>query len=162
MIDSFREVFRTKNWPVMIADFIVFMAFLQIGTFIHELGHALAGILLNCGGVVEFVNFFTGASYVGMCPADSRMILVALAGPMAGFMFGMYLWSIGKDMIFRLGGITAWMYSTLPNLFPLLGNGSDIAVAMEYGLTPFAAWTIYIIITSIVAFFIVQEIQDQK
>ena len=145
----------------MMVAMVLGLMFLLIGVIIHESAHKITALLLGCPAKITSLNFYFGLTNVSnTCPAKA-MVLIALAGPMASFIYGLIGWFSGEDSVWRFMSNIIFAYSVLPNIWP--APYTDIAVAVNNGLNPtFAFFCITIPITAIIFYLWAREVVDRQ
>jgi hypothetical protein len=94
---------------------VCWVAVCLVSILIHELGHALMGMALGCGGTRIRLYSFGGECYPDRALSRWRHVAFAAAGPLAGFLFGglmllaYWQWSPNTDMARALIGYTLWV-----------------------------------------------------
>ena len=159
---------RIEDWlkenfdiPDIMVSYILGMLFLLIGVIVHESAHKITAMLLGCPAVITSINFYFGATNVINTCSPAHMVVIALAGPIASFVYGLIGWFSGKDSIFRFMGNIIFAYSVLPNLW--FAPYTDISIAIENGLNKnFAFFFITLPITAIIFYLWAKEITDRK
>ena len=149
MKEKIREWVKRKGYGDLVLILILAHLFMSISVAIHELGHVLTGYLLGCPGGIIQLRIITGETGISRCPY-SKMIIIALGGPLLAFLYGLWLWNAGgKDSILRLAGNISFAYSVIPSIMPFL-RGSDMWKAIYvFGLKPWVGWLIYFGISSV-------------
>mgnify|MGYP000176757132 CR=1 FL=1 len=165
ILKRIEEELNSWNAPDYILNTIFLLFTFFLSTSVHELGHVLTSLLLGCKtGIVE-LTLFQGATGFE-CAIDSAIskILIAYGGGIFSFIVGALLWfSEGKrDMErgelsnIRLVAIIMFFLSSIFQLFPGY-RGLDGYKAIEFGLNPLVAWTIWLFLLSLVANIVVSE-----
>lgn len=165
LVRSIQDSLSARGINQQIAGVILFFFFVFLTLIVHESGHIFTARMYGCSAGLQQVMGFTGASGID-CPdgtPNSIWVKIALAGPIISFLFGLWLWFVeGKDSIMRMGGLIAFLYSTIPNLSWWLPN-SDMNLAIhQFGLSLITGAIICIAITGFSANLILQELTDKK
>ena len=80
----------TRSWELIVS----WVAVCFVSILIHELGHALAALALGSGGVAIRLYSMGGLMYSERQLGRWRDVLVSLAGPGAGFLFGALMYGV--------------------------------------------------------------------
>jgi len=163
--EFFKEILTAKGIYNIAISFILLIGALYFNTFIHELGHIITGRIMGCQTSLLWSSAFTGASAF-QCPDTmpedllSRAIIVtALAGPLFSFIVSLLIWfAFGENSVMRLIALVGFLYSVLPNLSFM--TGSDLSVAVEYGLPYGWALLIVLFVTGIIGYLLLREITE--
>ena len=137
--------------------------FLNIMTFVHELGHYTFLKLFGCDAAPPHVWFYFGATPF-QCSTTTlapwQWWIVAYAGALFAFIASYLLWTrMGKDSIWRLAALVGFMYGVLPNLVWQV-QGTDAYFAVSMGFPPVWATVIMIAALSVVAYLVYAEIAE--
>lgn len=154
--------FGDADWGEALMEVIILLAMIQLATLVHETGHNVSASLLGYDFDSTYANMFAGGTFVDDVEDISHIKIIALSGPLLSFLFGIYLWELEKDLfVGRIGGMVAWFYSTLPNLYPLLG-GTDMYLAVVNGGLPLGLGVIiFVLVSTYVARKVGKEIKDK-
>jgi len=154
------EWLRSYNLSDLAIAFIVGILFTNLSLIIHESSHIMVARYFKCPAKIRSLNIYTGVSEIGECSND-KMILIALAGPIGAFIYGILCWYYGgKDSIMRLAGLISFFYSVMPSLYPFM-SGTDMYNAIEFGLNPGYAVLIWLSISAIIYYLVALEIVDR-
>lgn len=160
---SIKNLMKEKlNLPDMIIALIIGFLFMSISTFVHEIvGHTATAGILGCKASSKY-NVFVGMTGYE-CPEGQEWkgIIIALAGPIAAFIFGLWAWFYGEDDVIRMLGLLSFYYSVIPNLVPWIPY-TDMSKAIQLGLDPLLGWLIYLTIQSLVFYWTFEEILEKK
>lgn len=153
---------KKKVLPFWQVAFFVFV-FLNVMTFIHELGHYITLKLFGCHPYPPQVWFYFGATSFDCDAKDLAPVewwIVAYAGPIAAFVVAYYLWfHFGRDSIWRLAALIGFVYGVLPNLVWQI-QGTDAYFAVSMGFSPAVATIIMVGALSYIAYLIYKEIAE--
>lgn len=140
---------KKKGLPIWEVAIYVFI-FLNVMTFVHELGHYTFLKMFGCPADRPAIWFFFGATGFN-CSTQSlqpwQWWLIAYAGPLFAFIASYFLWNyFGKDSIWRLAALVGYMYGVLPNLvWQVPGTDSYFAVSVGFP----EVWATLIFVTAI-------------
>jgi len=155
-----RDLREKSTLPKLVFSLIVGYIFVNLSLIIHEGSHVLVARLLGVEAGVNQLLMFTGVSAIGDT-TPIQFILIALAGPIGAFLYGLWCYFVEKDSVIRVAGIVSFFYSVIPSLAPFMPN-SDMAQAIEHGLNPLLGWLIYLLIFSYCFKLIIDEVTEKK
>jgi len=146
-------------WEVALFSFI----FLNVMTFVHELGHYTTLRMFGCDASTPQVWFFFGATPFKCDTATLTPLqwwIVAYAGAIFAFVASYYLWTkMGKDSIWRLAALVGFMYGVLPNLVWQI-QGTDSYFAVSMGFPPALATFIMVTAIAVISWLAYREIAE--
>lgn len=155
-----RDIRDKTTISELMFSLIIGFIFINLSLLIHESSHVIMARILGVEAGINNLLMFTGSSVIGST-TPSQFILIALAGPMGAFLYGLYCYFIEKDSIIRVAGIVSFFYSVIPSLAPYLPN-SDMFQAIASGLNPLVGWFIYLVIFAYCFKLILEEITEGK
>jgi len=145
----------------MVIAFILGFLFTNLSLFVHEAGHVIVANLLGCKAGISRLMVYVGASSVEETCSNINLIFIALAGPFAAFLYGLYCWYAGgKDSILRMAGLISFFYSVLPSLAPFIPT-SDMGRAISFGFGEGIANLIWLTVSAIIYYLVALEIKDR-
>jgi len=136
----------------------------QASTTIHEEIHVIVAKLFGADAGINKIDVYTGSSSYEFVKDVSKSydILIAMAPSLILFFVAWYIWeSFGENSIMRAVALVMWLYSVFPSSFPIL-PGSDFYYAIQVGANPIFMWIIWIFISGVVWYNIIEEIEDRK
>lgn len=146
-------------WQIALLIFI----FVNVMTFVHELGHYILLKTFGCAVHPPAVWFYFGATGFECDNKDLapwQWWAAAYGGPIAAFAVSYYLWAFtGKDSIWRLAALSGFVYGVLPNLVWQI-RGTDAYFAVSMGFSPIVATILMIAFMSFIAYLIYLEIAE--
>lgn len=138
----------------------LFLVFLGLSTFFHELGHAIVGIGLCGQAGITSLSLISGATTVGTC-ASELLILVALAGPLTAFAIGILIHMYyHEDTRIRIFSFMLFVLSAIMQMFMVGMN--DGMQAVNFGASPFLIGGILLGMIGIAGNLIFIEVEDKK
>lgn len=162
-LSNFKKALEENlNIPELALSILIGLMFMSISTFVHEvIGHTATAGLLGCKAYPKNGVFVGVTGYE--CPKGEEWkgIIIALAGPLAAFIFGLWAWFYEEDSWIRMLGLLSFYYSVAPNLVPWIPF-TDMHKALELGLNPVIGWSIYLLIQSLIFYWTFQEITERK
>lgn len=148
-----------KPWQVAVFVFV----FLNVMTFIHELGHYITLKSFGCSVDRPAVWFFFGATPFKCSEQDLQpwqWWLAAYAGSLFAFVASVFLWKyFGRDSYWRLAALIGFMYGVLPNLIWHV-PGTDAYFAVSMGFPPFWATLIFVAAITYISWLLYKEIAE--
>lgn len=156
-----QEYTDTKvNFNEIPKNTFLFLIFLGLSTFFHELGHAIIGIWLCGQAGITSLSLISGATTVGTC-ASELLILVALAGPLTAFAIGILIHIYyHKDTRIRIFSFMLFVLSAIMQLFMVGMN--DGMQAVNFGASPILVGGILLGMIGIAGNLIFIEVEDGK
>lgn len=158
LFDRAFEALYDMPYAKMIFSMVVFASFLQISVFVHEFGHWFFAKLFGYESYITALNQYFGATAVPDSVLPQHLIIIAYAGPLVAFAVGSYLWFAEENGLARLGGLLFWLYSCLPNLYPLQPF-TDAFNAVKAGFSASWALFIYAIVLSFISYEVLKEVR---
>ena len=148
-----------KPWQVVLFAFI----FLNVMTFVHELGHYFTLKMFGCPAHPPAVWFVFGATGFECSQQDLQpwqWWIIAYAGSLFAFVASTLLWNyFGKDSYWRLAALIGYMYGVIPNLIWHV-PGTDAYFAVSAGFPPTWATLIFVGAISYVSWILYKEIAE--
>ena len=156
-----QEYTDTKvNFNEIPLNTFLFLVFLGLSTFFHELGHAVTGILLCGQAGITSLSLISGATSVGTCPSE-LLILVALAGPIVSFMIGILIHVYyHENSRIRIFSFMLFILSAIMQLFMVGMN--DGMQAVNFGASPIIVWGLLLGMIGIAGNLIFIEVEDSQ
>ena len=164
MASVIEDALTSRGISHLLASLMIFHLFLFLTVIVHETGHILVAKHYGCEAGIAQIMGFTGASGVE-CPDETPMsvwVQIAYAGPLISFLLGLWLWFLEPDGRARIGGLIAFMFSTLPNLAWWIPNSDAYVAVTNFSFIKTNAMIIYFSIGSIIAYLILREITERK
>lgn len=166
VIDYLRDIASDRGIPSVLFSMILMLLAIQLTVVAHESGHMLVANLLGCRAGIGEARFYVG--WTGFdCPKEwpeerlnKTIQLIALAGPLTAFLVGSYLWFYEENGLTRVMALPFWFYGTLPNLYVI--KGTDMSMALQYGLNPLLGLLIYFGISAFISFAVVREVTERR
>jgi len=153
---------KNFNLSDLAIAFVLGILFTNLSLVVHELSHVLTANYFGCKAGINSLNTYTGSSSIDETCSNDKMILIALAGPLGAFLYGLICWYYGgKNSILRLAGLISFFYSVMPSLYPYI-PGSDMYVAISFGLNPGLGTLIWLLISGIIYYLVALEIVDRS
>jgi len=167
-VEKLKSFLSAKGLSNLMVAFVLFWVFLGVSLIFHEFGHVLTARLLGCKAGITSLNQVTGASSID-CSMFSeplknlKMQWIAYAGPLFAFGLGSYIWLFeGKDSLLRLLAMINWFMSCIPSLYPTMKGGDAYKAVHSFGASPVRAWVVFVVVTSVIAFFLSREISEER
>ena len=156
-----QEYTDTKlNFNKIPENTFLFLIFLGLSTFFHELGHTLTGLALCGQAGITSLSLISGATSVGTCSSE-LLIIVALAGPLVSFIIGLLIYThYNEDSRIRISSFILFILSAIMQLF-IIGM-SDGMQAVNFGANPIFVWGILLGMIGIAGNLIFIEVEDGK
>jgi len=163
-VRSVEAYLSKKGLNIALISIIIFHMWVFINATVHEAGHVFVARHFGCeAGLSQLLGYI--ASTGVNCPDDmpvQNWWYIAYAGPLVAFVFGSYLWFLEPDGYARLGGLVAFLFSTLPNIAFWIPGSDAYKAVNEFGYSWFNALIIYAVVGSYIAFLVMREIADKK
>lgn len=145
------------NLPYFIENTILGLLAFFLATLIHESGHTLTALILGCNAGIAHVGLITGATGVASC-APWKLSIIALAGPLTAFMFGLLIWfTENENSRLRLLSIILFFLSSSLQLVPT--KPLDGYWAIYYGCPRIVEFFIFLTVFSVSVNLLIDEIK---
>ena len=161
LLKRIEEEVKSWNLNEFIENTILGLIAFFLATGIHELGHVIVGNILGCPSQLLHVGLILGVTGVSDTCPPSKMMIIALAGPIFAFLTGIYIWfKEDKDSKLRLLSIILFLISSIVQLVPT--EPLDGYKAIYFGFPVIAELFIFFVVFSISINLILHEIEDRK
>ncbi|HDD44261.1 MAG TPA: hypothetical protein ENG63_05310 [Candidatus Desulfofervidus auxilii] len=155
-----KDLRKRTTIPQLLFSLIVGFIAVNLSLLVHESSHVIVARLLGVEAGISQLMMFTGMSSIGET-TPMQFYLIALAGPIGAFLYGLWCYFFEKDSIIRVAGIVSFFYSVLPSLAPFM-PGSDMAQIIAKGFNPLLGWIIYLLIFGYCFKLVIQEVIEGK